>query len=162
MLRTAANLWLATGLLLTVALASPGCATMGGGGFSLSSLLPGDEQPKPVDDGRRVMVVLKEGDAKPRAAELPFRDGMLVHDALVQSGAYREYNRMSIRLVRRNPTGGEQVLGIQYDHKRKRVPESSNYALWEGDRLMVEKEDSAVVTQMLDTVVGPLSRVAIQ
>jgi hypothetical protein len=134
-----------------------GCSSVGSPSLSL---LPTASTAPAEPEGPAVTVELRPHRGKPQRIELAHRDGMLVQEALEEARATQRFHRMELLLVRKNQHDpGEHAMGVAFDDSRRRVPESSNYAVWPSDRIVVEEIRQSALERMLDGVLGPINRI---
>ncbi len=84
-------------------------------------------------------------------------DSTTVQDALVASGAVEKYRGMTIDLARRVPEKDQVLkLPVIYDGDARHVIDAQNYAIHEGDELLVRKNNPGAFEAMFKSLgTGP-------
>ena len=100
-------------------------------------------------------VEIREKNARPDIRTIDITDGKLVKDALEETGVTRRFRRLQINLLRSTPEGKRAKMEVPYANG---VAETHNYALREGDHLVVIEDASPILDDMIGSTVGPLSR----
>lgn len=78
-----------------------------------------------------------------------------VQDALKASGAIDRFDYMSVDLARRVPDKAEILrLEINYDAEEQEVVAEWNYAVHDGDEILVRKESGGAVTRFFEQIGG--------
>ena len=88
---------------------------------------------------------------------MPLREGTCIQDALQQSGVTKRLSRIKIGVYRRLPQGaGTHKLNVPYDRAKRRVPDEYNYAIHPGDRVVVSKDKTNALDDLLNSALGPI------
>ncbi|HAA69537.1 MAG TPA: hypothetical protein DCE55_10380 [Planctomycetaceae bacterium] len=99
---------------------------------------------------------------KVQKVKIPYRDGMLVHDALEQAEVFKRFKKVKISLRRIVPeTQKLAKMQVNLEKGRKEVALGSDYALFERDILEVTEENSDWGTDMLRSALGPIGTVVL-
>ena len=99
---------------------------------------------------------------KVQKVKIPYRDGMLVHDALEQAEVFKRFKKVKISLRRIVPETQKLVkMQVNLEKGRKEVALGSDYALFERDILDVTEENSDWGTDMLRSALGPIGNVVL-
>ena len=151
-------LW--SGIAAAMVIMSGGCQTVNTELAMLFGEAPPaqvSEQPSaPTDDSPKFYVELRTDGRNPKLMQFPATDGMLVQQALEQSGAVQKFGRMKLELYRKLPGGGGHKMDIKFDHLKDRIPPGEDYAIHPGDRLVVTEDKSTVLDDMLGSLGEPL------
>jgi len=62
---------------------------------------------------------------------------------------HKKVGRIQVRVMRPNGNAAPVRMDIDFDESGRRVREGTNYSLRPGDRIVVAKDDSSVVSRML-------------
>ena len=131
---------LACGVLLT-----SGCATI--------NPFAGRDVPVAEDSAGQYQVAMESGIGITKTFTGEIEGDVLVSEALEKSGATRKYRSMDIEVLRivKSENGMPQPLRMQvtYAGPRKGVAPQQDYALHDGDRILVKKGSSGGISQML-------------
>jgi hypothetical protein len=148
------------GIAVLLCLSGAGCQTIAPGVDLLAGLdgsPPVEAVSENVDLAAQYTVEYHREDQPAQGARFPLQEGMCVQDALEQSGALRKLTRMKIHVYRSLPQSGAlHRMEIPFDRSNRRVPPESDYALHPGDRVVIAKDDSSAIDDMLNSVLGPL------
>ena len=88
---------------------------------------------------------------------LPLQSGICVQDALRLSKAVEQFDNMKIKLKR--PTKDPRrflPLDVQFDAEYRRVDPLNDYALHNGDYLIVTQSAGADISELMEGAVNPL------
>ena len=97
---------------------------------------------------------------KVQKVKIPYRDGMVVHDALEQAEVFRRFKKMKITLRRIVPeTQKLAKMQVGIEKGKNTVALGSDYALFERDILEVTEENSDWGTAMVRSALGPIGSV---
>lgn len=140
-----------------------GCATLNSSADVLlgpSRKLSESDVPPPPDVPS-FMVELHTGDDEPERYKLPLTEDLAyVQQVLKKSGAVRRFGRVKMELWRKRDDGNGYVkLDVPFDRKQREVPRGYDYALRPDDRLMILKDTSTILDDMLESVSGPVRAV---
>jgi hypothetical protein len=142
--------------LLYIVLAT-GCA-----GFSqplapLGALLSPPPEP-PAPGAKKVTVEVRPESARPERIELALEEGDSVDTALAKSRVASRFSAMKINVYRPSgkPGGPIHPLKVEYDAGRGQVPPQYDYALRDGDRIVVTEDPTTAFDRMMGAVLGPL------
>ncbi|MAV34607.1 MAG: hypothetical protein CMJ59_04030 [Planctomycetaceae bacterium] len=92
--------------------------------------------------------------------KIPYRDGMVVHDALEQAEAFKHFKTMSIALRRVVPESKKLAkMQVELEAGQRSVALGSDYALFERDILDITEEQSGWGSDTLRSALGPLGSV---
>jgi len=124
--------------------------------------LPADEANAPEDiaaaqpASAELKLEIRAAGKKPKFQQFPLQQGMCIQDALEQSGLTRRFRRMDVKLVRSTAEGSAK-LDSKYDHKANRVDPLYDYALYNGDHLIVIEDTSTVLDDLVNALpnLGP-------
>lgn len=144
-----------SGIVAVAAIMSSGCQTVNSELAMLFGEAPPahvNEQPAAGDNSPQFYVELRADGRSPKLMQFPATDGMLVQQALEQSGAVKKFRRMKLELYRKLPSGGGHKMDIHFDHTKDRVPPGEDYAIHPGDRLVATEDTSTVLDDMLGSL----------
>ncbi len=98
-------------------------------------------------------------DAMPERVEVPMKDATYVQQAIEQNDVLKKFRREKIQLYRKNDsTNTYSRMEIDFDRGKHRVPPESDYAIRQGDRLVIREDTSTMIDDLLSKVnKGPLS-----
>jgi hypothetical protein len=101
-----------------------------------------------VDD---TSVLLEVNDGKKHLEKIPMTEGqpMFVADVIRDAKLHKKVGRIHVRVMRPNGNAAPVRMDIDFDESGRRVREGTNYSLRPGDRIVVAKDDSTVVSRML-------------
>jgi hypothetical protein len=101
-----------------------------------------------VDD---TSVLLEVNDGKKHLEKIPMTEGqpMFVADVIRDAKLHKKVGRIQVRVMRPNGNAAPVRMDIDFDESGRRVREGTNYSLRPGDRIVVAKDDSSVVSRML-------------
>jgi hypothetical protein len=101
-----------------------------------------------VDD---TSVLLEVNDGKKHLEKIPMTEGqpMFVADVIRDAKLHKKVGRIQVRVMRPNGNAAPVRMDIDFDESGRRVREGTNYSLRPGDRIVVAKDDSTVVSRML-------------
>lgn len=106
-------------------------------------------------------VELRPASEQAERVEVPLEDVTYLQDALVKTGAMKEFRRRRIELYRPvGPDGRYLKIDIPFDRSKHRIPHEYDYAVRPGDRIVVIEDTSNVLDDMLSSVAGPLGNLA--
>lgn len=152
------------GVFLTVAglliSACCGCASFKNGNSFLGSSEP--KVPTAAAGTPAVGLRFIALDGKVQKVKIPYRDGMVVQEALEQAEVFNHFKKMKITLRRIVPE--TQVLAkmqVSLEEGKRQVALGSDYAMFERDILEVTEENSDWGTEMLRSALGPLGTVVL-
>ena len=131
---------LACGLLM-----ASGCASI--------NPLGGKKVPVTENSAGQYQVAMESGIGTTKTFTGKIEGDLLVSDALEKSGATRKYRAMDIEVLRivKSENGVPHPLRMQvaYGGPRKGVLPQQDYALHDGDRILVKKGSGGGISQML-------------
>lgn len=112
-----------------------------------------------ADETPQITVELRFENRKPESVKLPLAEGMHIQQAVEQSGAGKRFRRMKIDLMR--PINGRlQKLASEYNHSEGMVDPAYDYALYPGDHLIIKKDPSTIVDDMIGSLGLPMKQLA--
>lgn len=150
-------------LLVSACFATTGCTTLTppiGDIFSMSGGQAADESKNPElappPDVPSFVVEMRGANGESQKFNRPLTDETIyVQGVLVESNAMKHFGRVRIELWRTLPDGnGYHKLDIPYDRKLRTVPPGYDYAIHEGDRLILMKDDTSILDDMLGAIGG--------
>ena len=114
------------------------------------------DPPASINDPRpHVRVEFHEEGEKPKLGILPVSDEPLfISDALKEVQARKRFSRFTAEVYRPGPKG-YQRMAVQLDNRYRSVPPQYDYALHPNDRLIIMRDSSTSVDNLL-TGRGPL------
>jgi hypothetical protein len=148
--------------ILTIALIAvlPGCQSIS----SDLAMLFGDgtgtltKTPAPSDPSApKYFVELREDGKQSQLQQFPLTGDLYVQQVLQQSGALQKFRRIKVEIYRQLPGGGGHRLDIPFDRAKRQVPPGRDYAIHPGDRIVVTKDTSTILDDMLESLGGPFS-----
>ncbi len=80
-----------------------------------------------------------------------------VSDALMASGATKKYRSMEVevrRVVKKNGASRGLVMPVRYEPKTRNIPPEQDYALKNGDRVVVKPASGSSVLKVLSSLSG--------
>lgn len=141
------TIWRWTWVLSALAIVS-GCAMTG----KIPSLPQADAQsaahPPLPPDAPQVTVEIHPTDGTPARQSIPWREGMVVQDALLQTGTVEQFKRMRLQVDRKLPGGQRHKLSANYIPGRRRVSPDTDYALFPNDRIVALEDSSSMLDDM--------------
>ena len=147
--------WLPLGFVLASGL---GCSTLDKGQIDFTdptgSLPAVSVHPSTPPDINAFTVELREADKKPVVLSVKLDRVLHVQDAVEKSGAVRQFNRMTLELVRPLQNGRHHRLELRYDRRTKRVEPAFDYALRPGDRLVITEDTSNIIDDLMGSLPG--------
>ena len=101
-----------------------------------------------VDDSS---VLLEVNDGKKHLEKIPMTEGqpMFIADVIRDAQLHKKIGRIQVRVMRPNGSSAPVRMDIDFDDTGRRVREGTNYSLRAGDRIVVTKDDSNMVSRML-------------
>ena len=142
--------------VIAAAAAGSGCSAVP----RFSNLLAEDKGPAPPeaippDQATVKMQVMRKANEVQRV-RIPLQNGALVEDVLVKAGLTRQLSDMQVTIVRNLPDGKNIKLDIHYNHAKRQVDPSYNYALLPDDLIVVNEVSRSMLDDLLDRVGDPL------
>jgi hypothetical protein len=148
-------------LLALSVLAMGGCGTIASPRPNLLGQLsgsPSNAASTPTPNAPACTIEVRGVSGKARRIQAPFRDGMVVQDALERSGALSRHRRVKIEVVRMAPDGqGRLKMQARFDPRNRRVDPGFDYALQPGDYVIISDDSAAMLNDMLDDTLGPFA-----
>lgn len=84
-------------------------------------------------------VAMKKDFGKPTVYTGNFDKPITVQQALEDSGAIKQFRSMEVNLIRKLPKSGKPLtMPVDYQARKKRVRPEQDYALHDGDRILVQ------------------------
>ena len=137
-------------ILIVFAPLFTGCTTMFGA-KQLNNGLPFDPNAPNI-----YTIDARDGGSRMRN-NFEFREGMTIQDALVDSGLIDRYPQMDILLKRRSADPNKAIpMPATYDRKTRSVKPETNYALHPGDYLIIEKDNTSMIEELVNPILEPL------
>ena len=147
---------LAIGILI---LSSAGCSTLKlspvSTGLGQDPLKTSVEQSAVPAATCQVEVRSRNGQVQRR--QVPITDGMSVQEVLVAVRAEQIFPRILVELQRSTGKSQRPVkMPVRYQRSNKQVNPAYNYAIREGDCLVIKEDPSNALDDMLEAVLSPL------
>lgn len=147
---------IAYGMCVVVTLlAANGCATFH---LTKSDVAPPvekvAEQYPPVP---MVAVECHGSNGKVKVEEVPLEEGMTVGDALEKTKANKRFRRATVD-VQRTHNGNTHKMPIDFNNGNHRVSHSTDYALHPRDRILVTEDNSTIVDDLMQKLMGTSSK----
>lgn len=140
-----------------------GCATLDASLDDLIGAAP--DMPKadaaPPAGVQSFVVELRTDENEVEKYKLPLpKEPIYVQQVLDKSKAVKRFGRVTIQIWRERPDGGgHHKIDIRYDRKKRAIPPGYDYAIHAGDRLVIMKDKSTIMDDMLQSVGGPVASV---
>lgn len=99
----------------------------------------------------KYVVELRDRKGRSSSAEFSIEGPLCAHDALQAAGAIKKFNRITVELARRLPSGDVHLMPIEYDRAIRRVPAECDYGILPGDRLIVTEDTGNMFSDMGDS-----------
>lgn len=109
----------------------------------------------PVAPQAKVIVEMHPDKGESKLVERPLTEPTSVQQMLVQSGATKNFRRLTVDLVRPLPTGGYHKIALSYNRESKRMNTESDYALQPGDRLIIIEDTTTMFDDAMQKVGAP-------
>jgi hypothetical protein len=96
-------------------------------------------------------VLLEVNDGKKHLEKIPMTEGqaMFIADVIRDAQLHKKIGRIHVRVMRPAGNSPPVRMDIDFDETGHRVREGTNYSLRAGDRIIVTKDDSNMVSRML-------------
>lgn len=93
---------------------------------------------------------------------IPLSSAPTLQAAVQQTQANEKYDRFHIAISRlaQHPGAQPQKLVSQYDHRSEQIPFEYDYQLRPGDRVVIVKDPTDTMDDLLGSIVGPLRMAA--
>ncbi len=101
-------------------------------------------------DAKTYTVAMKKDFGKPKVYSGSFDKPITVQQALEASGAVKQFRSMEVMLVRKLAKSGQPLnMPVDYQSRKKRVRPEQDYALHDGDRILVQPKTGGAFGEVI-------------
>lgn len=109
-----------------------------------------------------IMVEMQSPGTGTETRKIPLAAAPTLQAAVMQSKANKKFDRFHIAVSRlpQHPGAPPEKLVSKYDHHNEQIPFEYDYQLRAGDRVVIVKDPSDTMDDLLGTLVGPMRMAA--
>jgi len=143
--------------VLAIILLGSGCSTV-----PQSDAVSTQEQAAIHPNQPMIMVELQSPETGSQTQKIPLASAPTLQHAVMQAQANKKFDRFHIAISRlpQRPGLPPQKLISKYDHHNEQIPMEYDYQLRPGDRVVIVKDPSGTMDDLLGTIVGPMRMAA--
>ncbi|MBA2116549.1 hypothetical protein [Bremerella alba] len=143
--------------VLAIILLGSGCSTV-----PQSESVSTQDQAMIPPNQPMIMVEMQESGEASHTQKIPLAAAPTLQAAVERSKANERFDRFHIAVSRlpQHPGLPPQKLVSKYDHRNKQIPFEYDYQLNAGDRIVIVKDPSDTMDDLLGTIVGPMRMAA--
>ena len=110
------------------------------------------EIPVAVGESKGTYTIEMESAFGSKVAQSEIRGDITVQDVLKLSGATSKYRSMEILMVRQLPGQMPLKMPVEYDARKNEVNMHQNYAIHDGDHILVRAKSSSMMSQIFGSL----------
>ncbi|MFN3148627.1 hypothetical protein [Bremerella sp.] len=143
--------------VLAIILLGSGCSTV-----PQSDAVSTQDQAMIPPNQPMIMVEMQSPQTGTETVKIPLAAAPTLQHAVVQSKANKKFERFHIAVSRLpdRPGAAPQKLISKYDHHNEQIPFEYDYQLRPGDRVVIVKDPSDTMDDLLGTIIGPMRMAA--
>lgn len=143
--------------VLAIILLASGCSTV-----PQSDAVSTQDQAMIPPNQPMIMVEMQSPETGNKTQKIPLASAPTLQAAVMQSKANEKFERFHIAISRLPARPGlpPQKLISKYDHLNEQIPFEYDYQLRAGDRVVIVKDPTDTMDDLLGTIVGPLRMAA--
>lgn len=141
--------------LCSVLLVANGCSSMLTGGALPFLSAKAETLPPPTAS---CTVEFHSEYGKPRKLTVPVSDQTRIQDVLEASRARGRFRQMNVTILRPSPRDPQQMvkLACNYNSGDRKVTWDTDYAVLPGDRVVITRDTTTAVDNVVESVLGPV------